>query len=154
MGPTWVLLAPDGPNVGPMNLALWVVVNLSMTDFQGHSRVSLSALFPVSPHIFCLSLDPVSPTSCKPHSRWLGRELVPPVRLLSLLQTPVNDHLGKKHQVTARNLADKLQNSMRWYRHWWFNLNVFLQIDVISSLLKWWAWHTLALHPIVILDYN
>ena len=24
MGPTWVLSAPDGPNVGPMNLAIWV----------------------------------------------------------------------------------------------------------------------------------
>ena len=23
MGPTWVLLAPDGPHVGPMNLAIW-----------------------------------------------------------------------------------------------------------------------------------
>ena len=24
MGPTWVLLAPDGPHVGPMNLAIRV----------------------------------------------------------------------------------------------------------------------------------
>ena len=24
MGPTWVLSAPDGPHVGPMNLAIWV----------------------------------------------------------------------------------------------------------------------------------
>ena len=24
MGPTWVLLAPDGPHVGPMNLAILV----------------------------------------------------------------------------------------------------------------------------------
>ena len=23
MGPTWVLSAPDGPYVGPMNLAIW-----------------------------------------------------------------------------------------------------------------------------------
>ena len=23
MGPTWVLSAPDGPHVGPMNLAIW-----------------------------------------------------------------------------------------------------------------------------------
>ena len=26
MGPTWVLLAPDGPHVGPMNLAIWVML--------------------------------------------------------------------------------------------------------------------------------
>ena len=26
MGPTWVLSAPDGPHVGPMNLAIRVVV--------------------------------------------------------------------------------------------------------------------------------
>ena len=25
MGPTWVLSAPDGPHVDPMNLAIWVV---------------------------------------------------------------------------------------------------------------------------------
>ena len=24
MGPNWVLSAPDGPHVGPMNLAIWV----------------------------------------------------------------------------------------------------------------------------------
>ena len=24
MRPTWVLSAPDGPHVGPMNLAIWV----------------------------------------------------------------------------------------------------------------------------------
>ena len=23
LGPTWVLSAPDGPHVGPMNLAIW-----------------------------------------------------------------------------------------------------------------------------------
>ena len=25
MEPTWVLLAPDGPHVDPMNLAIWVI---------------------------------------------------------------------------------------------------------------------------------
>ena len=25
MGPTWVLSAPDGPHVGPMNLAIWII---------------------------------------------------------------------------------------------------------------------------------
>ena len=30
MGPTWVLLAPDGPHVGPMNLAI-----RDLTKFQG-----------------------------------------------------------------------------------------------------------------------
>ena len=28
MGPTWVLSAPDGPHVGPMNLTLWVCICL------------------------------------------------------------------------------------------------------------------------------
>ena len=31
MGPTWVLSAPDGPNVGPMNIAI-KVVNWSTQD--------------------------------------------------------------------------------------------------------------------------
>ena len=29
MGPTWVLSAPDGPHVGPMNLAIWGVMSSS-----------------------------------------------------------------------------------------------------------------------------
>ena len=28
MGPTWVLSVPDGPHVGPMNLAIWVILVL------------------------------------------------------------------------------------------------------------------------------
>ena len=28
MGPTWVLSAPDGPNVGPMNIAIRVFMQL------------------------------------------------------------------------------------------------------------------------------
>ena len=36
MGPTWVLLAPDGPHVGPMNLALGVgdIVYICFFDMQ------------------------------------------------------------------------------------------------------------------------
>ena len=30
MGPTWVLSAPDGPHVGPMNLAIWVCMPMCM----------------------------------------------------------------------------------------------------------------------------
>ena len=29
MGPTWVLAAPDGPHVGPMNLAIRVFISWS-----------------------------------------------------------------------------------------------------------------------------
>ena len=28
MGPTWVLSAPEGPHVGPMNFAIWVVMGI------------------------------------------------------------------------------------------------------------------------------
>ena len=28
MGPTWVLSAPGGPHVGPMNLAIWAVTDM------------------------------------------------------------------------------------------------------------------------------
>ena len=34
MGPTLVLLAPDGPHVGPMNLAIWVIIG-PCPDFNG-----------------------------------------------------------------------------------------------------------------------
>ena len=35
MGPTWVLSATDGPHAGPMNLALWYMINFSL-DFHAH----------------------------------------------------------------------------------------------------------------------
>ena len=31
MGPTWVLSAPDGPHVGPMNFAIWVCQEIENT---------------------------------------------------------------------------------------------------------------------------
>ena len=42
MGPTWVLLAPDGPHVGPMNLAIRDIAGdmLTMTDRIRRSQVS------------------------------------------------------------------------------------------------------------------
>ena len=35
MGPTWVLSAPDGPHIGPMNLAIWVFTKVRKTCLQG-----------------------------------------------------------------------------------------------------------------------
>ena len=34
MGPTWLLLAPDGPHVGPMNLAIRAGNKLEPTSTQ------------------------------------------------------------------------------------------------------------------------
>ena len=36
MGPTWVLLAPDGPHVGPMNLAIRVYMSSSLYPWNPH----------------------------------------------------------------------------------------------------------------------
>ena len=33
MGPTWVLSAPDGPHVGPMNLVIWGKTTRSVSNF-------------------------------------------------------------------------------------------------------------------------
>ena len=33
MGPTWGLSAPDGPHVGPMNLAIRVSISTKQTAF-------------------------------------------------------------------------------------------------------------------------
>ena len=35
MGPTWVMSAPDGPHVGPMNLAIWLVAGGAMMFDKG-----------------------------------------------------------------------------------------------------------------------
>ena len=47
MGPTWVLSAPDGPHVGPMNLAIWGVMTSTKintewwTIFSRHSELNI-----------------------------------------------------------------------------------------------------------------
>ena len=42
MGPTWVLSAPDGPHVGPMNLAIRVVMYWKQTDWCCHALLPCS----------------------------------------------------------------------------------------------------------------
>ena len=37
LGPTWVLSAPDGPHVGPMNLAIWVPYTGSQVMVSGRN---------------------------------------------------------------------------------------------------------------------
>ena len=36
VGPTWVLSAPDGPHVGPMNLAIWIAISIHVGHFGGY----------------------------------------------------------------------------------------------------------------------
>ena len=42
MGPTWVLLAPDGPHIGPMNLA--ITVYLQPHDFKAQWYIMITYL--------------------------------------------------------------------------------------------------------------
>ena len=42
MGPTWVLSAPDGPHVGPMNLAIRVVIGQHTGELGGECWKLLS----------------------------------------------------------------------------------------------------------------
>ena len=34
MGPTWDLSAPDGPHVGPMNLAIWDLIRYVIVIYR------------------------------------------------------------------------------------------------------------------------
>ena len=58
MGPTWVLLAPDGPHVGPMNLVIsgrylpWLLMSCKQPVHQQPSVwLCLHGIFPLSPMI-------------------------------------------------------------------------------------------------------
>ena len=44
MGPTWVLSAPGGPHVGPMNFAIWASSSITslVTPFEKLKRTSLT----------------------------------------------------------------------------------------------------------------
>ena len=47
MGPTWVLTAPDGPHVGPMNLA--IVITLYGDDDEEEVGTRVSSILPRKP---------------------------------------------------------------------------------------------------------
>ena len=44
MGPTWVLSAPDGPHVGPMNLAIREV-NIGLLNQYGHDDLKYGSSY-------------------------------------------------------------------------------------------------------------
>ena len=79
MGPTWVLSAPDGPHVGPMNLAISVSPQLSwllynppfqqpLTQVYWHYNTYLQlSFFPSRRHPVCLC---VSHTNCSGEAHW------------------------------------------------------------------------------------
>ena len=48
MGPTWVLSAPDGPHVGPMNLAIREAIEMSISDGTDGSGVDGASTSPPS----------------------------------------------------------------------------------------------------------
>ena len=45
MGPTWVLSAPDGPHVGPMNIAIKEAYS-SMPELRHHWRACMNNYIP------------------------------------------------------------------------------------------------------------
>ena len=68
MGPTWVLLAPDGPRVGPMNLAIRVsqyYVDIYNIHFNYANDCQLSMY---SIMIQDALLTPMAPGSCGTHA--------------------------------------------------------------------------------------
>ena len=67
MGPTWVLSAPDGPHVGPMNLAIRVVSRCAMTNMS-------HGILPASPTEFrgCFLHQSKSISTHATSSRCLG----------------------------------------------------------------------------------
>ena len=56
MGPTWVLLAPDGPHVGPMNLAIreWLHSHI------GYLKREVRQDYPLSPYLVILLAEQLS----------------------------------------------------------------------------------------------
>ena len=58
MGPTWVLSAPDGPHVGPMNLAIRdVVVALDCIRLYIHWYIHVAYMVMHMQYDLCLKLD-------------------------------------------------------------------------------------------------
>ena len=60
IGPTWVLSAPDGPHVGPMNLAIRVFFNLDAISHRGTERHLLCFDMLLSHSMFAVPLKPIS----------------------------------------------------------------------------------------------
>ena len=60
MGPTWVLLAPAGPHVGPMNLAMRALRNTPLINFNQNMEIWKYHLWNVSHYVWsslCLGLQ-------------------------------------------------------------------------------------------------
>ena len=84
MGPTWVLSAPDGPHVGPMNLAIWVTLapagsrhvakrwSGGLTDKTSCWMISrpMPRLAPVT-RMLRARIDILVPLSAKASTRWI-----------------------------------------------------------------------------------
>ena len=69
MGPTWVLSAPDGPNVGPMNLAIRDITMIYTCHLKVKEYIHEICN---SAWIICLS-GPSGSTTSIPHKRWYVR---------------------------------------------------------------------------------
>ena len=66
MGPTWVLSAPDWPHVGPMNLAIRVILHMSGSLESAHPGGGRTNFHPDTRHYQGLTWRPVLPhlTEC------------------------------------------------------------------------------------------
>ena len=82
MGPTWDMSGPDGPHVGPKNLAIWVTVSVQMhlTDtrsiFAAITVVILSSLVnlfhsTMKMHFFYYSMAMINQTICTIQTKFI-----------------------------------------------------------------------------------
>ena len=93
MGPAWVLSAPDGPNVGPMNFAIRVYTPIFSCD-----QAALWMVFSVCPSV-CLSVTifdyvPIIVSS------WNFQELSPRTRVTSMQKVKVKGQGHRGHDPT------------------------------------------------------
>ena len=89
MGPTWVLLAPDGPHVGPMNLAIRGTTGFLFSCDQA----ALWTVFSVRPSVCLSHLFDYVPII----SSWNFQEILPMTKVTSMQKVKVK---GQGHSPT------------------------------------------------------
>ena len=120
MGPTWVLSAPDGPHVGPINLAIRVVDHLLETQ---HKTVTSVVLLYASTPGHRATVDVLSTVN----------GLLFTIATKATLKLPRFVMWRAKPEMTIRN------NRKRWGRYGFmvFRLDQIYKIDVMDLKNQW-----------------
>ena len=149
MGPTWVLSAPDGPHVDPMNLAMWDSSDLRWDQTSQNSPPHMGQLWSACCE-HCVEKDYVFTRIVYVFILWYDVILI--ISLSKPHDLPVQWHIWTNSAYKLPSNVQKagphtvylwltLQNEMSWYKAEYLNSIILITVNWCSQ----WPSHTLAM---------